>query len=549
LEWVKGLTLGSRPFQVEGHEYELDMLTEGAPRQCYKKGAQVGITETQVLKTMYGLIFARYPQGVLYLFPTVNDVTDFSRGRFGPLLADNPEIENQVSSTDAVSVKRIRRSMLYLRGARATGRIEGVKRTSSQLKSVPVDRVVFDEVDEMESAMVDLALERMAHSTIKEEAYLSTPSIPDFGVDRLYNQSDQRVWSIKCEHCGSETVLEIEFPNCLLELQDGRVIRGCKKCKKEIFPRNGRWVPQYPERSKDMVGWWISQLNSVYVDPRKILRTFNDPPNRNLAEVYNSKLAMAYISAENRLTVSDVYSCCGQEAMQTQDRGPCALGADIGKVIHVVVGHKLREGVLQICYLARVSSFNDVHDIARRFNVKRAVIDIEPETRKAREFQAGEPYEVFLCDYLTNPGAEIKWDREDKTIKIYRSECCDITHDLIARGGQLILPRRCEEVEIFAKQACNIAKVLEEDPETGSRGYRYRKLGEDHFFHAMGYFHLAARHIGIAEDSYYRPQKQRQAIMDFDVYKHEHRNQVQIQTEFDLYTDHFNKGSIDPLSE
>jgi phage terminase large subunit GpA-like protein len=148
LEWVKGLMIGSRMFQVEGHEYELAMLKEEAPRQCFRKGAQLGVTEVQILKTMHGLIFSRYPQGCLYLFPTVNDVTDFSRGRFGPLLADNPEIENQVSSTDAVGVKRIRRSMLYLRGARATGKIEGVKRTSSQLKSVPVDRVVFDESDE-----------------------------------------------------------------------------------------------------------------------------------------------------------------------------------------------------------------------------------------------------------------------------------------------------------------------------------------------------------------------------------------------------------------
>lgn len=530
--------IGSRMFQVEGHEYELAMLKEEAPRQCFKKGAQMGITETQILKTMHGLIFSRYPQGVLYLFPTVNDVTDFSKGRFGPLLSDNPEIEGQVSSTDAVGVKRIRRAMLYLRGARATSKIEGVKRTSSQLKSVPVDRVVFDEVDEMDPHMVDLALERMAHSMIKEEAYLSTPSIPDFGIDKLYSASDQRVWMIRCEGCGAETCLEIEFPNCLQELSTGRVIRVCKKCKAEIFPRNGRWVAQYPERSKDLVGWWISQLNSIFVDPGKILNAFNDPPNRNLAEVYNSKLAMAYISAENRLTVSDVYSCCGQEAMQTQHRGPCAMGVDVGKVLHVVVGFKPRDQVLQACYLARVSSFNDLHDIARRFNVKVAVIDIEPETRSAREFAQAEPYPVFLCDYVNSVGIETKWDEEKKTVKGYRTEICDTTHHLVAQAGQLILPRRCEEVEEYAREMCNIAKVLEEDPETGSRGYRYRKLGDDHYFHATGYFHLAARHIGIAEDSCYRPPTQTQALTKFDVYKeHDDRQPIRDYRETNVISD------------
>jgi hypothetical protein len=60
--------------------------------------------------------------------------------------------------------------MLYLRGARATGKIEGIKKTSSQLKTVPVDRIIFDEVDEMDPAMIDLALERLSHSKIKEEA-------------------------------------------------------------------------------------------------------------------------------------------------------------------------------------------------------------------------------------------------------------------------------------------------------------------------------------------------------------------------------------------
>ena len=499
LDWVKRVNLGAGPFQVVGHEYQIPMLQDDAVRQVYKKGAQMGVTEVNILKSMHGLISGRYPQGVLYLFPTVNDVTDFSKGRFSPLLDDNPEIADLVRNTDSVSVKRIRKSMLYLRGARATGRIEGIKKTSSSLKGIPVDRIVFDEVDEMDPAMIDLALERLSHSKVKEEAYLSTPSIPDFGISKLYDESDQRIWMIKCQKCGAETCLEIEFPNCLLELPEGRVIRVCKNCRNEIFSKDGFWVAQYPSRSQDLVGWWISQLNSVYVDPGKVLKAFREPPNRNLAEFYNSKLGLAYISADNRLAVQDVYSCCGQEAMSMNHKGPCAMGVDVGSLLNVVVGFKPKEKVLQIIYIARVSSFNDVHDIAQRFNVRYAVIDMEPELRKAREFAQAEHYPVFLCDYQDHVVTGPVWDEEKRVVKVNRTDICDATHDLVSSSGFLVLPRRSEELDLFAKQVCNAAKVLQEDQETGSREYRYRKLGEDHYRHALNYFYLATRRIGVVE--------------------------------------------------
>ncbi len=521
LNWAKSMVLGARPFQIEGHEYQIEMLTCDARRQCYKKGAQMGVTEVCVFKSMYGLIYALYHQGVLYLFPTNLDVLDFSKGRFQTLIRDNPkEVGVFVQDTDAVSIKRVQKAMLYLRGARATSKIEGIKKSSSQLKGVPVDHLVFDEVDEMEPSMVDLAKERLSHSDIKEEASLSTPSIPDYGIDKLYQDSDQRIWMIRCDHCGTETCLELEFPECLLETAKG-VIRVCKKCREEIFPRNGRWVAQYPERSKDLVGWWISQLNSLYVDPGAILKAFNDPPNGNLTEVYNSKLGMAYVAAENRLSISDIYSCCGQDVMATKTTGPCAMGVDVGKLLHVVVGLRTRESVLELCYFARVSSFNDVHDIAKRFNVECAVVDLEPEMRKAREFQTGEEYQVFLCDYQDRVVSGPQWDEEAGMVKVNRTEICDTTHELFTKPGELILPRRCDEVDRFAQQARNIAKVLEEDPETGSREYRYRKLGEDHFRHGLNYCYLASTKISVAQSFYTKYQKDRTSDIKFDPFTYD----------------------------
>jgi len=524
-EWVKTLLLNGQPFQTEGHWYQADLFTSDAKRQCYMKGSQMGFTQVCLIQSLYGQIVGTYKQGVLYLMPSTLDVGDLTKSRFNPLIQDNPkQIGVFVQDTDAVSIKKVGKSMLYLRGARSTSKIEGIKRSSSQLKSIPVDRVVFDECDEMDPAMIDLALERMGHSEIQEEIYLSTPSIPDFGIDKLYQDSDQRIWMIRCQHCGTETCLELEFPGCLVDTVSG-VIRGCKKCKKEIYSRDGHWVARYPERSKDMVGWWISQLNSAYIEPGAILKAFNEPPHGNLTEVYCSKLGMAYIPAENRLTTADVYACCGQDAMLTKEKNPCAMGVDIGRELHVVVGFRAREGTLEVCYLARVTSFNDVHDIAKRFNVQCAVVDMEPETRKARDFQESESFEVFLCDYIHSIKTGPQWDESKLTVKVHRTETLDASHELFTKPGSLILPRRSDEVDIFALQSKNTAKVLEEDQETGSREFKYRKLGPDHYRHSLNYFWLAAQRIRVADSRYDRFQLDRKSEIDFDPFEYSERTE------------------------
>jgi hypothetical protein len=171
---------------------------------------------------------------------------------------------------------------------------------------------------------------------------------------------------------------------------------------------------------------------------------------------------MAHVSAENRLTPQEIYALCGQEALALKHEGPCAMGVDVGSVLHVVVGFKPKEKIRQICHMARVSSFNDVHDIAQRFNVKFAVVDMEPELRKARGFAQGEPYPVFLCDYNDNLVTGPVWDEQKRLVKVNRTEVCDTTHDLVSTSGLLILPRRCEELELFAKHAQQ-AKNKEKD--------------------------------------------------------------------------------------
>ena len=499
--WIyeTGIMLRGTPFEIKGHEYEIDILNCGARRQCAMKGAQMGLSEVNVLRTLHGHIYGRYPQGTLYLFPTRDDVTDFSKGRFQPLIEDNPVIKKHVKNTDAANIKRVGDSMLYFRGARAGKKIGGIKATSSALKSVPVDRIVYDERDEMSDEMVDLASERISHSDVQEEFFLSTPTIPDYGIDRLYQESDQRVWMIKCGKCGKDTCLELEFPACVVVGDDGKAVRVCVHCGGEIFPRDGKWVAQYPDRSKDLVGWWISQLNSMFIDPGKVLKMFNNPPNGNITEVYNSKLGMAHIEAENRLVQGDLVACARNYPMAASvDGTPCAMGVDVGRELHVVIGYRSNKKVKDIIKVTRVSGFNDVMDLAKRFNVRCAVFDFYPETRKVREFKGDAEFAVFGCYYHDSHKGMPAWDWKNGTVKVNRTEMCDASHNAVI-NGEIVLPRhQILEVREYMKEMCNIAKVLEEDQETGAKEYKYRKLGPDHYRHATNYFLLACEKVGIA---------------------------------------------------
>lgn len=496
----------------KGHEYLIEPMQSTARVKIKIKGAQMGFSEGEILDVLHGLRYNKYQKGVLYLFPTANDVSEFSKARFSPLIDSNPRAIGQyVHNTDAANIKQIGTGMLYLRGARVTQRIGGIKPESSKLRSIPVDKIVCDERDLMPDEMVAMALERMSHSDVKEESYLSTPTIPDYGIDRLWQDSDQRLWYIKCGACGKHTCLEQEFPECI----KGNM-RVCRHCEAEIHPKDGHWEPQ---AKSEAAGWRISQLNSMYIEPEVIVKAYERPEDYKTTrqEVYNSKLALPYIAAENRLTRQQVLACCGIEMPLTKHPGPCAMGVDVGKNLHVVIGGKIAPDQYKALKIIDVGSWNDVHDLADKFNVATCVIDMYPEIHKAREFQEQEPYEIFLCDYSEYLSTGYQWNLQKGIVTANRTELMDETHTLVTKPIMLTLPRLSDKIKEYAVQMCNTAKVLETDPESGASIYRYRKLGLDHFRHATGYFYLAAKRVGVLSDTYGHSPRQEFAEMESSI--------------------------------
>lgn len=77
-----------------------------------------------------------------------------------------------------------------------------------------------------------------------------------------------------------------------------------------------------------------------------------------------------------------------------------------------------------------------------------------------------------------------------------------MSHELVASHGRLELPRHNTEIAQFAREVSSIAKVLEDNPDTGQSHFRYKKLARaDHYRHALNYCLLASERIGTVSDS------------------------------------------------
>ncbi|MCX5831168.1 MAG: phage terminase large subunit family protein [Deltaproteobacteria bacterium] len=475
-EWAQTIILDGRPFTFERHEYLIDPYRDDHPHQVEMKAAQLGLTSKAMLRVAYRARYAGY-RGILYLFPSKSDVTDFAKGRIDPLIDDNPDTIGQwIRDTDSASVKRIWNCFLYLRGMKAR----------VGLKSVPADFIVFDELDEAPQNAIDMAMERMGHSDFKEVLKLSNPTLPDYGIDKAFQETDQRYWLLKCPSCGSWTCLEETFPSCLVEV-NGRVIRACVKCSAELNPSIGQWVAKRPNIT-DKRGYHYSQLFSHFVDPREILHQLRT--TNNLTDFYNLKIGIAYVEATNRLTVEEVLALCGNDGIASSDPGPCSMGVDQGKDLHVVIGKRNGDKAGKIVHLGIYKDWNELDRLMKVFHVSRCVVDALPETRNARAFAERHQGRVFLNYYNEHQRGSYAWDEKKLLVSCNRTESLDASHKEIMDSA-VVLPKDCEVTRAFAGHLHNVAKRLEEDEETGSKRYVYVKLGPDHFRHAFNYEAMA----------------------------------------------------------
>lgn len=507
LEWSMVNRVDLRPgskFSLRDHIYLKEIYENTDRLKCFMKASQLGLTEYLVSLAIHMNIERK--GDVLYLMPTIGDVSDFSRSRMNTTIEASKAIaEHVVSATgtsrgaDTIGLKRFDTSFMYMRGA-------GVDKAgkAQQLKSIPVDLVIFDELDEMDERAIPIAVQRMNHSPIREEVYNSTPTYHGFGIHKRWSVSDQREWFVPCPRCGERQQLLVE--NCIIEMDalerpirwhgqnEGRAWVACVKCGGEMDRgAAGEWVATHPGRP--LVGYHPTQLMAVHVPLIEIVNDLMDLSKQKRQETHNQRLGNAHTPEGGRMTTSIL-----DKMRRDYAHGPVpgikpSAGIDVGKMLHIVIRAPKENGERRQLWAGDVFTFEEAANVLRTYNVSNFVIDALPETRKARELQAQFPLGTGWLAYYQ--GAEksempVAWNEKDRIVNIDRTRLLDEMYAGFYDGETSTLPATIESVRDYYDHMCAPVRVLHTKND-GTKVALYVGDAADHFAHAENYCLAASK--------------------------------------------------------
>jgi phage terminase large subunit GpA-like protein len=241
------------------------------------------LMKTELLLNVIGYFTHQDPAPMLLLQPTVELAEAFSKDRIDPMFRDSPVLRDLLGdkrSRDANNTilhKSFPGGHLTMVGSNAPG----------NLAMRPVRVVLCDEVDKYpasagnEGDPIKLAMERSA--TFWNWLVITTCSPTLAGVSRIeknYERSDKRVFSVPCPHCGDAR--EMQWQHVLwTEGQPETAAYRCPECgclwsepERLRAIARGSWVATRPFNGH--AGFAVSKLASPWESLSKLARKWED---------------------------------------------------------------------------------------------------------------------------------------------------------------------------------------------------------------------------------------------------------------------------------
>jgi transposase-like protein len=464
--------IDAKPFSLDRHPYLEEIYKDNSKYIVIQKGTQLGVSEFALNRSLW---FCETGRGnVIYTLPTMSDCSDFSKMRLGPIMGENEwESDFDGREIDNVKMKQIGNRFLILKGSF----------DARHAISIPSDMNIHDEVDFSKTGIINQYRARLGHSVFAWQLFLSTPTLPEAGINQLFLETDQRHWYVACPSCGKEHRLCCGFPDLVIE-QEYR----CPECKTVLDRTKGRWIANFPEREKR--GYHISRLMAPWVSADDLLAAKKS--YQRVKDFYNLELGLPYAGEDMPLDMKTLNECGDERInLHVRDEG-CTAGVDQGNEVHVVVSKTVGGNKKQVVWVEKIPidlAYQMLEQYMDQFKIHTLVIDAMPNTASARQLALKFPGRIFLCYYKDGMVDPIKWDFANHTVLANRTETlqkmCQRFH-----SHEVVLPVH-EKMSEYKKHLTNLVTVIEENGFTGEKIMKFTKTGDDHFAHANNYDDIA----------------------------------------------------------
>ncbi|MCK5613361.1 phage terminase large subunit family protein, partial [Candidatus Pacearchaeota archaeon] len=285
--WIKEIYQEVNPWILENDP------VDKARQMVLMKPTQVGMSTMAAVRMFH---FAdNWPVRVIYMLPRQQDYIDFVTTRIDPMIASSDRLKSLLGIPDSTRAKQLGDSYLFF------------MESTVEPRMMPADALMVDELDLSDPANVGTALNRLDDSNWQLIYYFSTPTLPNYGIHGRYLLSDMRKWLVKCPSCNEWQELDWEVNlrviGSLENPQD--VFLGCTQCNHRIdleTIQKGQWVPEKPSKSKDSIGFHISQM---MVHPIETLYKHWLDPQQTIIEFYRKRLGKPYELVGGSVTRED----------------------------------------------------------------------------------------------------------------------------------------------------------------------------------------------------------------------------------------------------
>jgi hypothetical protein len=470
-----------------------DIYDDDSDEIAIRKPSQDGVSTYAILSEIHDAKYQRINQ--IHTLPTQGDVRKFVPSKVDEIIMRNPCIRSGMSTMDlgAIGQKQFGSGFVYY------------KPTFSEREGfiITSDRNWYDEVDRSNQKIIRNYESRLeGQGSLKQQRWFSTPTIPGFGIDKVWSESDQKHWRFKCQECGREQ--HMVWPDNV-DMTKGRYIcSGCAKPLNMEAVRYGGWKAKYPK--KEISGYWLSQMIAPWVSAADMCKAYEEADREHTLEYfYNHKLGMPFISGDSAISAGLIFRNLLGNKPHVEVNSCAGVDVQLNE-LYMTLGSK--EGVYALAILKTVpgkTKWERLSEMIKVYDIRYMVIDGGFTPNEVLAFARKHRGIVWVNWYKDDPkhakivrwsddefnATEKKTFEEEVTVLTERDRMIDFLLSDLQKGN----------IRFFYTQNDEAIKTLVKHVETtyartvtdrlGMVSREWVSTGKDDFLHSTIYWRIA----------------------------------------------------------